>query len=336
MTKIVIQHIGDQWTVGRVVFEPLGTFTDPAYADLFVSALQAAQEAPEAPDGAEVAAEAPEAAPAPAGAWYEDFETAAAMFENECDELQRALAESEVANRIWPRVNQIPASAEPVEPEQQAEEPPPVETADDQTVEDLREALEQLDDQPPPVPQIPVPPEVIESAKRMAEDDDALLAAANDTTWAPKADTPEPHHKRTAPTPEPKVKPDAPPADDSEDIWDEAIQRVAAGEKIKVVADDMGLQWTLLRAKYGRAVATGKVKKPEPMEPDDAPVSGGVGSVLARGKKSAWSEEEDKRILDCERKGLFDLAGALKRPVSEVVQRRSALEAKAQAVMGRG
>lgn len=135
----------------------------------------------------------------------------------------------------------------------------------------------------------------------------------------------------------PVAEPEAPPAeavaedeeDPSEEDWDRALDRIAGGEKVIDVADDMGITFGRLRSKWAHAVKAGTHERAK----TDAPVSGGVGGVLQRGRKDVWTGEEDDALLAAAQKDLPDLARRFGKPIATVEARKTALETKMQRMM---
>lgn len=97
-----------------------------------------------------------------------------------------------------------------------------------------------------------------------------------------------------APSPKPAPAPKAVPGGMmpvdivlDEDAWRMALDRLAAGEKIKDVAEEIGVTFGKLRSKWAGAIRAGTHQKPGA----DSPVSGGVGEVLKRGGPPKRSPE---------------------------------------------
>ncbi len=142
---------------------------------------------------------------------------------------------------------------------------------------------------------------------------DALMKTPDPTPREPApvkpAATPEPKARpepaetvlekpsQTDPAPVPaarKVKPQLPAIsepDPGEVFWTTALDRLAAGEKIKDVAENIGVTFGKLRSKWAGAIRAGTHQKPGA----DSPVSGGVGEVLKRGGPAKLSPEAFER-----------------------------------------
>jgi len=67
---------------------------------------------------------------------------------------------------------------------------------------------------------------------------------------------------------------------------------------------------------------------------DDAPVSGGVGAVLARGGGLGWSEAQDSALLSADPRDVPDLAREMGIALSTAQTRKAALEARVMELMG--
>jgi hypothetical protein len=108
-------------------------------------------------------------------------------------------------------------------------------------------------------------------------------------TTAKPANVQEPSPKPTA-APAPKtVASGMMPVDlvPDEDVWAGALDRLAAGEKINTVAEEIGETFGKLRSKWAIAIRAGTHQKPGA----DISVSGGVGAVLKRGGPPKRSPE---------------------------------------------
>ncbi len=134
-----------------------------------------------------------------------------------------------------------------------------------------------------------------------------------------------------------------PTTEPAEADWNAALDRLEAGENCKAVAEDIGLPFGQLRAKWAGSVNSGRRKKPEPAAPkqtgrqretEDSPTSGGVGAVLERGRRtSTWSAEDDEALINLEGADVLRFARDTGRSVAECDRRQRVLHEKIQRLM---
>lgn len=155
-------------------------------------------------------------------------------------------------------------------------------------------------------------------------------------------------------------KPDAATliAEPSDEDWQMAIQRVRCGERVRDVADNMGLPWTKLRARWAGIVsrerreeqreeeAEGEGEKdvdPPPSRPAPAKDPGtalvttirnelmggddGYSRPPCRSRLLSWTVDEDAEISSAREDDLPQVADRLGRTLSLVKMRRQMLEA---------
>ncbi len=181
-------------------------------------------------------------------------------------------------------------------------------------------------------------PDEVDAALRVAEsqskDIEAELASVPTTTEV-AAIKPERAAPRSEPVAMPKRSAPMAPADlsNNDPRWAKAMDRLEAGAKLKVVAEDLGLPFYALRARWAAAISTGARVKPGPA---DGPVSGGPAGVLARGRKSTWSETQDAALMVASDQDLPDVARKIGVSIEDARKRRAALEAKMKKLMAEG
>lgn len=157
-------------------------------------------------------------------------------------------------------------------------------------------------------------------------------AAPEEPPAAPEPEPPQPAPaKDSGPAlvtlPVPAVQEDI-PSDDP--IWEKALDRLEAGARLKVVAQDLGLPFYALRARWAGAISSGSRVKPGPA---DGPVSGGPAGVLARGHKATWTGDQDAALMNAADENLADVARGIGVSLEDARKRRAALEARMQKLM---
>jgi hypothetical protein len=172
------------------------------------------------------------------------------------------------------------------------------------------------------------------------------------------AEVPEP----AAPAPDqaPAVPADPTPAsaapEPAEADWDAALDRVAAGEKLKAVAEELGLPWAQLRGKWTvrrkaeRAEAASRAAEGDPLDvpwkqivpdrslalrPAAAPVAQDDYVRPPAPAQGLWTDDEDVEIATAAEGDLLAVAEKLGRSLADVTRRRARLEAEAAREMSK-
>lgn len=148
------------------------------------------------------------------------------------------------------------------------------------------------------------------------------------------------------------AEPAAPDETDREQKMQGALKRCENGERLKTVAEETGIQFPTLRAKWAAGIKAGTLTAPkteppvrprrksgnaQPRDSDDSPVSGGVGAVLERSsRRTTFSDEQDTAILEASPDRLDGLAISFGMPRDQLVTRKKQLEAAATKLMQGG
>ena len=143
----------------------------------------------------------------------------------------------------------------------------------------------------------------------------------------PPTPQPTPVSRAVVRAPEP---PQAPEISKDDPRWEKALERLETGAALKRVAEDLGLPFYRLRARWAAAIRAGERVKPNPA---DGPVSGGPGGVLARGRKAGWTGDQDAALMNASDQDLADVARKIGVSLEDARKRRAALDARMQKLM---